>query len=440
MKIQFILVLLLITGGLLAQNPICPIGTYIADPTARVWADGKMYIYGSTDDGVGHWCSYKHDVLHSADMKKWDMQLNVFSTKGENDQVKETDALLFAPDAMFRNNQYYMYFCTPDQKYSEGVATSKSPLGPFTNAKILNVGKYEEIDPTIFINDDGQAYYYWGQFTLKGAKMKPNMTELEESTITDNLINNKEHFFHEGSFVFKRNGIYYAFYAHEGRRDNRPTCLGYSTASSPLGPFTYRGIIIDNFGCDPESWNNHGSIAEFNGQWYVFYHRSSHGSKMMRRACVEPIFFNADGTIDEVEMTSQGAGKPLDATAKIEAERACFLSGYCRIELIEPGNEALRSIWNGDLAAYKYIDFGKGVSTFKIRAHSYNGGLINVRIGGSNGKIIATLNVPPLSERSKFDEFSCPVAPVKGVQALWLEFKGVEDGTKLFDIDCLWFE
>lgn len=144
----------------LAQNPICPIGTYIADPTFRVWPDGKMYIYGSTDDGISRWCSYKHDVLISTDLQKWTMLTDIFSTKGEKDEVKQTDALLFAPDAMFRNNQYYLYFGTPDPKFSEGMAISKSVLGPFAQAKKLNVCKYEEIGPTIFVDDNGQAYYY----------------------------------------------------------------------------------------------------------------------------------------------------------------------------------------------------------------------------------------------------------------------------------------
>ena len=441
MKRNFLIIMILAAGGSLsAQNPICPIGTYIADPAARVWEDGRIYIYGSTDEAIGHWCSYKHDVIFSTDLRKWDIKTDIFSTKGEKDEVPETDALLFAPDAMYRNGQYYMYFCTPDKKYSEGVATSKSPSGPFSNASKLNIGKYEEIDPTIFIDDDGQAYYYWGQFTLKGAKMKSNMHELDESTIKDNLINKNDHFFHEGSFVFKRKGIYYAFYAHEGRRDRRPTCLGYSTASSPLGPYTYRGVVIDNFGCDPESWNNHGSIAEFNGKWYVFYHRSSHGSQVMRRACVEPISFNEDGTINEVEMTSQGAGEPLSAFTRIEAERACFLSGYCRVQLIAPGNEAITSIWSGDKAAFKYINFEKGVSTFKIKAHAYCGGFINIRTGGPEGRIIGTVEVPALSPRLKYDDFSCPVSLTKGIVELWLEFRGLEDGAKLFDIDCFWFE
>ncbi len=93
-------------------------------------------------------------------------------------------------------------------------------------------------------------------------------------------------------------------------------------------------MLIDNTGCDPQSWNNHGSIAEFNGQWYVFYHRSSQASNFNRRVCVEPIHFNPDGSIDEVEMTTQGIGWPLDARQTIEAWRACLLSGQVHTEAV----------------------------------------------------------------------------------------------------------
>ena len=439
-KIAFFWVLLFCNDYGFGQNPICPIGTYIADPTARVWIDGKLYIYGSTDESKDYWCSYKHDVLHTPDMKTWNLQPDVFSTKGIKDAVKETDALLFAPDVMYHNGMYHLYFCTPDKKYSEGVAVSQFPLGPFNNAKKINIGKYNEIDPTVFVDDDGQGYYYWGQQTLKGANVKPDMRGLDEASIRDSLIDSKQHFFHEGAFVFKRKGIYYILYAHEGRRDRRPTALGYATSSSPLGPFTYKGVVIDNFGCDPETWNNHGSIAEFNGQWYVFYHRSSQASQVMRRACVEPIAFNADGTIDEVEMTSQGAGKPLGVFAKIEAERACLMDGYCRIQRIATDNEALSSIKSGDWAAYKYLDFGKGVSIFKVTAHAYTGGFINIRLGSPAGKIIGTVQIVPPVNKNQYDIFSCKVDPVKGVQALFLEFVGIEKGAKLFDLDSFLFE
>lgn len=115
----------------------------------------------------------------------------------------------------------------------------------------------------------------------------------------------------------KRNGIYYYVYPCVFR-NGRPTCLAYATSKSPLGPFQYRGIIIDNAKCDPESWNIHGSIEEFHGQWYVFYHRSSGNCRANRRLCVEKIFFNDDGTIGEVKMTSQGAGDPFALGEQIE--------------------------------------------------------------------------------------------------------------------------
>ena len=102
---------------------------------------------------------------------------------------------------------------------------------------------------------------------------------------------------------------YYYIFADVER--GRPTALGYATSDSPLGPFTYRGIIIDNADCDPDSWNNHGSIACFNGQWIVCYHRSSRNSRMNRRLCMEKIRILEDGTIPEVKMTSQGLGDPF---------------------------------------------------------------------------------------------------------------------------------
>lgn len=435
-KTLTVLGLLLICKQQFAQNPLFPPGTYIADPTARVWKDGKLYIYGSTDESTQYYCSYKHDVFYSSDLKNWDKQENIFASRGENDQVPEVDPQLYAPDIQFRNNKYYLYYCTPKIGYREGVASSPSPLGPFKHEVNLDVGKYQQIDPTIFIDDDGQAYYYWGQFSLKAARMKPNMIELDSLSIRDSLIDKKEHFFHEGAFVTKRNGIYYIIYAHEGRRDRRPTCLGYATSTSPMGPFTYRGVIVDNFGSDPEVWNNHGSIAEFKGKWYVFYHRSSHG-RMMRRTCMEPIKFNEDGSIDEVEMTSQGAGLPLSAFEKIDAERACLLSGYCRIKKIEAANEAITEIKNGDGAVYKYINFGDGASKLTARIASFCGGKVVFRTGSPKGPIVAQFNIPNSGGDKKYHEHTVPTKNLRGVHALYIQFSGAEQGEKLFDLD--WF-
>jgi arabinoxylan arabinofuranohydrolase len=418
-----------------AQNPISPPGIYIADPSSHVF-DGKLYIYGSSDDSPDYYCSDRHDVLSTSDLKNWTLTKNTFSSKGKNDQVPYNDAVLFAPDVAYKNGTYYLYYCQPDRKFAEGVASSKSPLGPFVNGKAINLYGKNQIDPCVFVDDDGQAYYIWGQFQAKMAKLKPNMLEIDSSTIKDNVVTEKEHFFHEGGYMVKRNDIYYFVYAHMGRA-GRPTCLGYATSRSPMGPFKYGGVIIDNDHCDPESWNNHGSLVEFNKQWYVFYHRSTHGSKMMRKACVEPIFFNKDGSINEVEMTTQGAGKPLDATQEIDAERACLLYGNVRISAISENNEALTQVKNGDSAGYKYIDFKAGVDNVEFRIiPGKSTGKIDIVLDNSWDPAIGSINVPAATDGQKPVLVSSKINNVKGVHAVWLRMNSADADS--FKID--WFK
>ena len=433
-SILFLMVTLVLSA--IAQNPIVPPGVYIADPSAHVWKDGKLYIYGSLDESTGYYCSWRHHVLETSDLKNWKITENVFSSKGENDQVPYSDALLFAPDVMFKNGTYYMYYCMPDPNAAEGVATSSSPTGPFTNGKKMELQGIEEIDPCVFIDDDGQAYYIWGQFQAKIAKLKPNLVEIDSSTIVSGVVNEKEHFFHEGGYMVKRNGIYYFIYA-DMSRSNRPTCIGYATAKSPFGPFKYGGVIVDNDNCDPGNWNNHGSIAEFNGKWYVFYHRATHNSRMMRKACMEPITFNDDGSINEVEMTSQGAGGPLNAFETIDAARACILFGNVRIELAEPKTEVLAKIANDDNVAYKYVDFKDGASKVEFRVKPLkNGGGISVRLDQPWAKQIGWVQIPG-SETAEWHNFSVKIEKTEGIHALWLTFYGNEN--ELFDVDSFRF-
>jgi len=421
MKAIDLLALFLVPYPLFAQNPIVPPGMYIADPSAHVWDDGQLYIYGSVDESTEYYCSWRHHVMSTTDLIHWDIAENVFSSKGDNDQVPYSDALLFAPDVMFKDGTYYMYYCQPDRRAAEGVATSSSPTGPFTNGQKINLQGIEEIDPCVFIDDDGQAYYIWGQFEAKIARLKPNMTEIDNTTIITDLLTEKEHYFHEGGYMVRRNDMYYFVYAHSGRA-NMPTCIGYAMSNSPMGPFTYGGVIIDNDHCDPGNWNNHGSIVEFNDQWYVFYHRATHNSNMMRKACVEPIYFNEDGTIDEVEMTSQGAGPPLNPLEKIEAERACLLHGNVRIEAISGNEEALVKIQNRDKACFKYVDFNRDIARFTARVRSAKGGgRIGVHIDQPWGKRLGTLEIPE-SANEDWIELSCDVENANDIQVLWLNF------------------
>jgi arabinoxylan arabinofuranohydrolase len=432
-----LLLLSAIISNTAAQNPLTPAGIYFADPSAHVW-NNRLYLYGSLDENCDYWCSWKHHVLETIDMKTWNIHENIFESKGEKDQVPYNDQLLFAPDCAFRNDTFFLYYCQPDEVSAEGVATSNNPEGPFQNGKKLNVGDFQQIDPSLFIDDDGQAYYLWGQFSLKMAKMNPDMRTLDLSTIKENVITEKEHFFHEGAFLAKRNGIYYLVYTDISRAE-MPTCIGYATAVSPLGPYKYRGVIIDNDHCNPQNWNNHGSIAEFNENWYVFYHRSTHGCDRMRKPCVEPITFLPDGSIPEVEMTSQGAGSPLSARSRIEAEYACLLFGNVMIRSFSDSQEELARMKNGDRVAFKYLDFGSGVHRINLRvAPGINGGKIIITADKPwNWKnMIAEINIDANSGYKKWETLSFEINNISGIHELYLQFNG--DGEDLMAID--WFE
>lgn len=434
--IVFNLIQIASQGLVIAQNPISPPGYYLADPSARSWNDSTLYLYTSTDESCDYWCSTKHDILYTTDMKNWNVASNVFSSEGKNDEVPYNDKLLFAPDVAKKGDTYFMYFCQPDENNALGTATSKSPAGSFEDGQILNTGKkYSQIDPSVFIDNDGTAYIVWGQKNMKMAVLKENMRTIDSTSIKDMILTSNEHYFHEGAYMTKRKGIYYLVYADESR-NGTPSCIGYATSSSPFGPYEYRGVIIDNRGCNPENWNNHGSIFNFKNQWYVFYHRSTHGCQKFRKSCVEKIQFLSNGSIPEVEMTTQGALPPLDATKVVDAERACTMKGNVRIEKENDNNEKLSQMENGDQATYKYIDFGEGVSSVTIRYNALHNSKLFIYAGkGEQNDTIAEVVLKPTHD-SFWTEETYTIQMTKGIKALTFEVVG-GDG-HLCDID--WFK
>lgn len=396
------------------RNPILPLDIHIPDSEGHVMPDGKLYLYGSFDDREDVYCSEKYHVVSTPDMEHWTVHdvslsgqdipwvndpdapkypgidwanptpfirkmLEDMKSKGDGmkeafeKEEKEQVPLLFAPDCIYKDGKYYLYFCMSDD--SEGVAVSDRPEGPFTDPVQLPCGG---IDPAIFIDDDGQAYYYWGQLFSHGVKLNDDMVSFDREMIVDNLVTEEEHFFHEGSSMRKIGDTYYYVYADMQR--GKPTSLGYATGKSPLGPFEYQGVIIDNDGCDPESWNNHGSIECVNGQWYVFYHRCSRGSQQHRRLCIELISVNEDGTIDEVKMTSQGVGEPFAPGETIMGYQACGLKGTVYIGVNKEKDaacgETLQNISDGDEAVFRYVKSAKEFS--KIRLTASGSGMVEV--------------------------------------------------------------
>ncbi len=429
----------IISGIISAQNPISPPGFYLADPSAHVWNDGRLYLYGSLDESCNYYCSNRHHVISTDNLKSWQLHKNALVSSGEGDGISYNDNLLYAPDVSYKRDTFYMYYCQPGKDFAEGVATSTNPTGPFTNGININLKGYNQIDPSVFADDDGQSYYLWGQFTLKMGKLKPNMKELDLNTVRDSILTEGSHHFHEGAFLTKREGIYYLVFADISRGD-APTCLGYATSKSPFGPYKYGGVIIDNNYCNPGNWNNHGSIAEYRGKWYVFYHRSTHGCNTMRKACMEPISFNPDGSISEVEMTSQGAGEPLNPLTTIQAEWACLLSGNLRISQFADEEEELGMINNGDKFCYKYIDFGKSTKSLTIKYLSTGKtGKLQIYIDKPWHMKIAEAEIKSSGENRKWQTIIVPVEKVSGIHSLWFQFNSKEE-KGLLSIDWLRFD
>ena len=243
-----------------AHNPILP--DFHADPSARVF-NGKLYIYPSHDaagsrdwKGMVDW-----HVFSSDDMIKWKDHGTAFSL--EDISWANTEA--WAPDCIHRNGKYYFYFPAGSQI---GVAVSDSPAGPFKDAlgkpliKRDEVGIHWMIDPCVFIDDDGQAYLYaGGAYKLAVIKLKEDMITRDGPIKILDMPK-----YYEGIWIHKRNGIYYASYPIRPS-GGQANIMAYSTSKSPLGPFEYKGEIIDN-----QSLNVHGSITQFKEKWYLFYH------------------------------------------------------------------------------------------------------------------------------------------------------------------------
>lgn len=292
---------------------------FTADPSAHVWQDGRLYLYPSHDIAPPRGCDLmdQYHVFSTDDMIHWTDHGEILRAT-DVPWGRPEGGFMWAPDCAYKDGTYYFYFPHPSESawnttWKIGVATSSSPTSGFTvQGYIPNLDSH--IDPTVFIDDDGQAYFYYGGGGVcKGGKLKANMMEIDGEMQTMQGLED----FHEATWVHKRNGVYYLSHSdnYDGNR------MRYATSSSPLGPWTAKGIYMD----PTDSYTNHGSIVEFKGQWYAFYHNSAlSGNDWLRSVCVDKLFYNEDGTIQKV-IPTKGHGTPHGNNAwtipgKIEAE------------------------------------------------------------------------------------------------------------------------
>lgn len=400
------------------MNPILANQYHIPDVEAHVFNGVKIYLYGSQDNAQSTaYCSSEYRVFSSEDMVNFDDHGISFS-------IQQDNKYLYAPDCIKVGAHYYLYYCTNWNE--ERVAVSDFPWGPFQDIGKVDLADGDGIDPAVFVDEDGTVYYYWGQFQLRGGKLKSNMRELDKDTVKKDLLDENIDGFHEGACIRKRGNLYYMVYTDISR--GKATCLSYAVSASPLGPYEKKGTIIDNNGCDPSSWNNHGSICEINDQWYVFYHRSSQNSKVRRRVCAEPIFFDDNGLIREVPMTTQGAEPPISSARKMETYRACFMQGKVHTmqkyqnEIMQ--SETLDFLSHEDWAAYKYIDFSGKETGFRLWMNSLNK---DCKLVISEGSFVGRHIIGECVLQAGTTVAECSIKVDKGVKSLYLQLQCSED-------------
>jgi hypothetical protein len=395
----------------------------MADGEAHVFPDGRLYMVGSTDtSGSPDYCGSVHHIWSTDDplLEHWVDHGPVFENSTEKPGIPWAPGVpLYAPDMICKDGRYYLYMCGANA--FEAVASADQPEGPYGDVHRIEGADGDGIDPAVFVDDDGSAYYFWGQFHLRGARLKDNMYELDMTTFTDNILTEQLHGFHEGSSLRKLGGRYYMVFTDISR--GRATCMSYAVADSPLGPYKKGGVLVDNIYCDPATWNDHGSIERFKGRTFVFYHRSSQNSGTSRRMCAEPITILPDGGIPEVPMTSAGASDPLDAFAEIDASLACRMKGslYIAPDPRAPGRELLTRCGGGNWleawAEYRPVNFGTGAHKLTVNVSGRGAIILMTEHDGRIGRAAVDNDEPA------FVEIALGKAP-EGVQTMWLLFDG----------------
>lgn len=382
---------------------------YIADPSAHVF-EGRVYVYGSHDqDDAKNYKMTDYHVLSSADLVNWEDHGVALSV----DDVAWADNRMWAPDAAYKNGKYYFYFPARQGKtFHIGVATSDSPAGPFIPEPDFIKGT-DEIDPAVFIDDDGQAYMYWGGKAGKVAKLDDTLLKIE-GEVQD--IEGDDYFY-EASWMHKLNDTYYLSYSSKFHPDTKDHIIVYGTSDKPMGPFKFQGKMIG----DVSGITNHHSTVKFKGQWYAFYHNSdlSGGHNARRSAVADYLHFNDDGSIREVVQTKLGVGR-YDGMSLIEAEN---YSETENVEKRESKDGGLHLLFDAnDKVVFNNVDFGdKTVNTIKLNVVGLNeGGKVMVRT--KSGTLLGEVKIPKTKSSNEWQTISGKINELTGKNSITLTY------------------
>ena len=484
-----------------AQNPFVQTW-FTSDPAPLVVGD-RLYVYtGHDEDGADFFWMQEWRVYSTADMVNWTdhgspLALESFSW---------ADDRAWASQCIERDGKYYWYICA-HSKLSKGmaigVAVSDSPTGPFRDTlgkPLFENGSWDHIDPTVMIDDDGQAWLMWGNPRVYYLKLNRDMIsysgelgmlEMTEEAFGSPAMNKREKgkkykdSYVEGPWLMKKpnlsqkvgnsktsskrktagkiyqaplpsggdGGGYYLLYAAGGV----PEHISYSTAPSPAGPWTYAGEIMPL--SDTNSFTNHCGVADFKGHSYFFYHTGKlpGGGGFGRSVAVEEFKYNSDGSFPTILPTDEGV-KPVGTFCpyrRVEAETMAFSKGV-KTEQNEQVGVYVTDIHNDDYIKLQNVAFGKKCPrTFKARvASGLRGGQIEIRLDSLKGRLLGTIDVPGTGgweqwqtvnldlDYSTITDLNAPSRTISGLDLpatadLYFVFKG-RKGPKLFNFD--WWE
>ena len=289
-----------------AMNPVIP--GYFADPTVKKFGD-TYYMYATTDgSGAGFGLA---QLWSSKDFVNWTLM-----------PMNWPDShWIWAPDVMLNKNdgKYYYVYCQPCQIH---VGSGETPRGPWHNI----LGESEAVlvpdrfvtnaitlDGQTFVDDDGSIYMYWGTwgiydgFGCGAGKLTPDMKGFTETRL---IPNTEVTDFFEAPFVLKRNGTYYFMYSSGSCHDHTYR-VQYATSDKPLGPYTYRGCLLESNADGTVHGPGHHSVLQESDNYYIVYHRhdNPHSNRgFHRQLCIDKLEFAADGSIKPITPTHKGIG------------------------------------------------------------------------------------------------------------------------------------
>lgn len=415
-----------------AQRPIIQT-KYTADPAPMVYND-TVFLYTTHDEDDAEGFKMQDWLLYtSTDMVNWTDHGVVASLKSF-DWVKRDNGA-WAEQVVERNGKFYMY--CPIHGNGIGVLVSNSPYGPFKDPLgkplVWQKEHWDDIDPTVFIDEDGQAYMYWGNPNCYYVKLNEDMISYSGDIVK--LKETPEHY-QEGPWFYKRNGHYYLAFASTCC----PEGIGYAMSDSPTGPWKTKGYIMRP---TERTRGNHPGIMDYKGKSYVFglnydllkLETNTHYER--RSVSVAEMHYNEDGTIQEVpywadtKLEQIGTFNPF---RKVEAETMAW--GY-GLKTVPNADKSLSvvDVNNGEYICVRGVDFGKNKARrFEVSALPLEGGNLKIRLDAPDGKIVGNVNIPQGNETSKYELYSCEVNAVSGIHDLYLSFEG-ENNKDLFELD-----